>query len=139
MLLHPTTVAFGELTLDAVTGLTIDRLAAREIVEFNDLGPHASFVDVSELRTVITLTRRLSQATLSTPLPGTMAELRFTSASGSHDAGRVRVRVLAVLREARHTLTDSGGRGGASATQTLTFIAVSDDGGASDPLVIEAL
>jgi hypothetical protein len=139
MLLHPTTVQFGDLGLDGVVGLTIDRLAAREIVEFDDAGPHAAFADVSEVRTMITLTRRLTQATLDTPMPGMMAELSFTSASGSHDAGRARVWAIAVLREARHALADGGGRGGASAMQTLTFIAVSDDGGATDPVHVEPL
>lgn len=139
MLLHPNTVEFGALQLDGVVGLTIDRLAAREIVEFDDAGPHAAFADVSEVRTVITLTRRLTRATLDTPMPGMLAELSFASASGSHDAGRVRVWAMAVLREARHTLADGVGRGAASAMQTLTFIAVSDDGGGTDPVHVEPM
>ena len=125
MLLHPRSVNFGDLVLDGVVALVIDRIATREIVEFDEAGPHAAFADVSEVRTVITLTRRLNHATLDTPMPGMLAELSFTSASGSHDAGRARVRAMAVLRETRHTLADGGGRGGASAMQMLTFIAVS--------------
>lgn len=128
LLPHPTRVTFGDLALDAVASVAVDRLAAREIVEFSDLGPHAAFADVPELRTHISLVRRPDRPDSALPLPGDQADLSFTVATGAHDARRTRFRARCVLREIRHDT--------AAARQTLAFIALSTDG-AADPLTRE--
>lgn len=132
---HPTLVTFGDLRLDGVAAITIDRTASREILDFSDLGPHAAFADVPEMRTQIRITRRLERAEFTSPLPGDQAELAFTAASGTHDADRRRIRATCVLIAARHEITEAA-TDRISARQTLVLMAVSADG-AADPITIE--
>jgi hypothetical protein len=140
MLLHPTTVTVGELTLDAILAVTIDRLAAREIVEFSDAGPHATFADVPEQRTQITVTRRLRATDLAQPRPGDQADLTFTAATGHHDAGRTRVHATCVVQSIRHQLSAPTPRASADsirpgALQTISLIALSSDS-TTDPIAL---
>lgn len=136
MLLNPTIVHFGDITIDAVVSLTVDRLAHLEIAEHGDAGPHTAFADVPEIRTLITLTRRLERPDLLALMPGDMAAIAFEAAAGAQDSGRVRVLATAVVRDIRHAIADARGR---SALQTITFIAVSSPDGQADPLTIEPL
>lgn len=136
MLLHPATVAFGTLTLDAVVAVTIDRLAAREAVEFSDAGPHVAFADIPEQRTLITITRRLDRPDLTALRPGDQADLSLTAAVGASDAARARLTAPCVALSVRHHLSAAGPR--PTALQTITLIAVSTDG-AADPITLTQL
>jgi hypothetical protein len=133
MLLHPDTVTFGDLALDHVLAVAIDRAAARLVADHGDLGPHVAFADVPEQRVTLTLTRRPARPEVINPRPGDQAGLAFTAAAGAADAARVRITATCVLREVRHDLTASG-----SPRQTITFIAVSPDG-LQDPVTIETI
>ena len=140
MILHPASVTFADTPLDNVLTIAVERLAAREVVEFSDLGPHAAYADMPEIRTNIILVRRPSPPELTAVHPGDAGELVFTAAGGTSDAARVRVRVLCAVREVRYDFNDGGAGPGARATprQMLTFIALSPDG-APDPIVIEPI
>lgn len=135
---NPTLVTFGELTLDGVAAITIDRAAGREAVEFSDSGPHVTFADIPEQRTHITVSRRLDRPEFQTPVPGDQADLSFIAAAGAHDSARTRIRAMCVVREVRHDVNESSRDRAAAARQTLTLIAISPDG-ATDPITLEPL
>lgn len=139
MILHPSAATFGDLALDNILSVTIERLAAREVVEFSDLGPHVAYADVAEQRIHINVMRRPTPPELGTLRPGDASELVFAAAAGVSDAARIRVRVLCMVREVKYDFNDgSAAPGGsrASPRQTLTFLALSPEG-ADDPVIIE--
>lgn len=133
MLLHPTTVTFGTLTLNSIVAATIDRLAARDAVEFGDAGPHVAFADIPEQRTTITLTRRLEAPDLTALRPGDQAELTLTAGVGATDAARTRLTATCVVHSVRHQVSVNSPR--PTATQTITLLAVSPTG-ATDPIAL---
>lgn len=133
MMLTPTTVTFGSLTLDAIAAVTVDRLAVREAVEFGDLGPHVAFADIPEQRTLVTLTRRLDRPDLTALRPGDQAELTLTAAAGASDAARTRLTATCVVHTVRHQLNTTTPK--PTALQTITLLAISPNG-ASDPITL---
>jgi len=140
MLLHPPTITFGDLTLDNVLAVAIERTAAREVVDFTDLGPHIAFADVPEQRIALTVIRRPSPPELASLQPGAIGPLAFAAAQSAADAHRIRITARVMLREVRYDLTDgsSGSTPRAAPRQSLHFLAISPDG-LADPITIETV
>ena len=139
MLLIPTTVTFEELVFDDTLALTIDRQSARLVEEWSDLGPHAAFADAPERRTIIRLTRRprTSEPDLIDAL--VLGRLGTITATVGRSAGAADARRLAafcMLTSVRSDLSAPAASRDPEATQTLTFLAISPDGGPTDPITI---
>jgi hypothetical protein len=140
LVLTPDIVRFEDLTWEDCTAVTVSREASRLVKEWNDTGPHVAFVDVPERTLTVKVTREL---TLSEPgndlgaAIGRLGWLRFYTATGGSDAGRQRISVRCVLTEA---ITQASPTTGRSVTpivrQIITFVGVSPDGGAADPMQI---
>jgi hypothetical protein len=125
---HPDTLAFDGLALPDALSITIDRAAAREILDWTDDGPHPTFADIPEQRTTITIARKPAPGDLTAPLPAQLGELSFIFSPAGTDAARKRLRAQCVVREVRHDL--------ASPRQFITLLALSPHG-STDPIVIE--
>lgn len=131
VILSPETVKFGTSVWDAVVGISLDRAAARQLVEWSDLGPHAVFADVPEERVTVRVVRRLLRTTMLSLRTGDSAELSATFSPTAGGTQRARLRVTCVVLGVEHDV--SPGRG---AVQTVTLVAVSSSG-ATDPIVVE--
>lgn len=149
LVLDPEVVRFEDVVFEDALGVAIDRQARKLVEEWGDDGPHAAMVDVPEQRVVVRVTRRPvrgrveggADAEIGLVL-GREGELVFYS-SGSGGAARTRFVVRCVLTGAKTELSlDDAGRAlgrapaGLVAVQTLTFLGVSPDGGASDPVSV---
>lgn len=141
LLLTPTTVRFDDLIWHDCSAIAIDREAARVIEDWGDDGPHAAFVDLPERRLRIKLTRELSRSEPGNELGAAVGRLSWLSvhtANAGSDAGRQRLRIRCVLAGVSTSIIHPSGPRGAppSARQVITFIGVSPDGGAADPVQI---
>jgi len=131
LVLNPREVRFDSETLEDVTSVTIDRRAARSVVEWSDLGAHAVFADVPEQRVEIRIVQELARGDLGGLAPGDAGVLRFHTAPTGGHAGRRRVEATVVVTGVGHELSRRRG-----AVRTIACVAVSADG-ASDPVSIE--
>jgi hypothetical protein len=131
LILSPASVRFGTAAWDDVLSVTIDRAAARSVLEWSDLGPHAVFADVPEERLTIRVVRRLLRDTLVTLRPGDSAELAVALSPSAGGAQRKRVRVTCVVMGVEHDV--AGARG---ATQSITLAGIGATG-ATDPVTVE--
>lgn len=129
LILNPGAVSFGGSTWERVTGVWIDRQAAREVVEWSDLGPHVVMADVPEQRVEIRVRQWMSREDPSSPRPGDQGELVVFTSVSAGDAGRARISATAVVVAVEHEVDES------SATRTITMVAVSADG-AADPVSV---
>jgi hypothetical protein len=131
LVLNPASVKFGAAAWYDVTDVSVDRAAARTLVEWTDTGPHAVFADVPEERVTIRVSRRLLRDTAFALRPGDAAELVVYTSATAGDAARRRLRASCVVTAVSHDVSTRNG-----AVQTVTLVAVSSNG-SSDPLVIE--
>lgn len=137
LILSPDIIRFEDLIWDDASAVAIDRAAARTIAEFSDLGPHIAFADVPEKRTTVRITRTLRRADpINDPAPhvGRLGTLVFYTSTELGDMGRRRVTVHCVLTGVETQLGSAART--PRATQTLTFLALSPNGGAQDPVTI---
>ena len=140
--LNPQVVRFEDLVFEDVTAVEVDRTAARVAEDWTDLGPHAGFVDVPEVRTVVRITRRLAPegpGAVPGPLPGRLGELTFYTSPTWSSAGQKRIRIRAVVTQVIHRLrppTGSPARAQPTPEQIITLIGESTNG-ALDPVTID--
>lgn len=129
LILNPRTVRFGPDSWDNIAAASIDRLPHKTIEDWADGGPYATFADVPEQRTRITLVQELTREDLGGPRPGQSATLAIYTSPGS-GAGRRRLSCAAVVLSVAHELSLKKG-----AARTIQLAAVSLDG-SSDPITI---
>ena len=136
LLLTPEITRFEDLTFDDVASIAIDSGASRLIADHSDLGPHLAFADVPEKRTTIRIERTLRSAD-ATDAPalriGQLGTLIFSPHAETGDAGRSRIAIHCMLTDVKTNPANSPKH---PHRQTLTFLAVSPDGGAADPITI---
>ncbi len=129
----PTNVRFDTLTLDEVTHIAVERAAERAVVEWSDLGSHATFADVPEQRITVKVVRRALRGDLGALAPGQLGELSFVvSPVGTAAAARKHAAqcvVLSVKYDLSHPPKGPG------AVQMIEFVAISSTG-AADPFTI---
>lgn len=128
LILNPRSVSFGAQEWPNILAVTIDRAPRATAEEFTDLGPFATFADVPEISTRLTVTQELSTDDLAGPGPGDRATLRFDASSTALDGPRRRLSTDAVVLSIQHELSLKRG-----ALRTITLAALSPDG-ASDPI-----
>lgn len=136
LILSPDIIRFEDLIWDDASAIAIDRAAARTIAEFSDLGPHIAFADVPEKRTTVRITRTLRRADpTNDPAPhvGRLGTLTFYTSTELGDLGRRRITVNGILTGVE---TQLGTPTRPRTTQVLTFLALSPNGGAADPVTI---
>lgn len=133
LILAPQLVRFDTLEWTDVSLIAIDRLAAREAIEWTDLGPHPTFADVPEQRTTIRIVRRLDRGDLASPVPGQAGALAFEVSPAATEAGKRTYTAQCIVLSVRHEL--SAGPRGPGAMQTIELVALSSDG-AADPFAV---
>lgn len=131
LVLNPRQVTFAGERWEDVTAVAIDRDAAREVVEWGDLGPHVALADVPEQRITVKVTQQVSRDDIDSPRPGDAGELTFYLSPAGTDAGRRRVRANVVVLRCLHEIGQKAG-----AVRVVEMVAVSSDG-AADPIVVE--
>jgi len=129
LLLNPQLVTFGSLTLDPVALISIDRVAARQVLDWSDAGPYPVLADAPEQRVTIKLVQDLSQD-LSAPRPGDQATLAFHASPTLATATRRKLSCTAVVMSVTHELSLKRGL-----TRTIELAALSPDG-ATDPIAV---
>lgn len=130
LMLNPRSVSFAGATLSDVRMVAVDRIAAREVVEWSDLGPHAVFADAPERKVTIRVQRDLTRDGLDGPRPGDSGVLIVRSGPNASDAGGVALVASAVVMRVSHDLREG------SARQLIQLVAVSASGDV-DPVVVQ--
>jgi len=128
LIVNPDEVVFAGQALDEVRQIVVDRRGVREVVEFGDLGPHAVFCDIPEVRVEVRVRRELLHSVTGGPVPGDMGDLLVRTAPTGGDAIGTTLSCQAVVMRVTHDIRAGGG-----AIQTITLLAISPDG-AGDPL-----
>lgn len=123
--LSPSRVSFGTLVFGNVSSVAIDRLAAKEAVEYSDAGPYPVFADVPEQKVMITLVQQLSASDFAAPLPGALGTTTITARQNNSDAGAITLQASTVVRSVMHSMT------GKAAMRTIVLIAISSNGSAN--------
>lgn len=126
--LNPSLVRFGGQDWRDVTLVAVDRVAARPVLEWTDLGPFPAFADTPEQRVDVKIVRALERDEPAPPRPGDSAAVEFRVAPGA-GAPAHRVAFTGVVVAVRHELS------GRSAAQTVQLVALSPDG-AADPIAV---
>lgn len=129
LILNPDIVIFQGDTLEGVLAVALDRRPAKEVVEHDDLGPHATFADVPEQRVELTVRQELRRGDLSLMAPGDEGTLELWTAPGASDAGRRKLTASVVCLRIEHDLTRK------APVRMMRFIAVSTSS-ATDPITI---
>lgn len=129
LLLSPSRVSFGALILGNVASIAIDRVPAREVIEFSDAGPYPTFADVPEQKVVITIVQHLTGSDFAAPLPSASATLLIQAKPNASDAGAITLQAGTVVRSVTYDLRGKG------ATRTITLFALSSNG-AANPITI---
>lgn len=142
LIVDPERVEFDGVEWGGVVAVSVDRAAARPIVEWTDRGPHPTFADAPEQTVTVRVHRRLAKNEIGTPRPGDLGLLRFVAASAGDSAELVRASASAMVEKVGHRIVGGiagAGRGvGGVAEQTIQLVALSPDG-LADPLTIEAI
>jgi hypothetical protein len=125
----PTRVSFGSLLLPNVSSISIDRSPSREAVDFSDSGPHPTFADIPEQKSLITILQHLTSSDFAAPLPSTSATLTILANPNDSDSGSLTLQASTVVRACTHSLNPKG------ATRTISLIALSPNG-STDPITI---
>ncbi len=131
IVLRPDEVVFDGEAWGGVVRVSVDRLSARTVEGYGEVGGYAELVDVARQRVVIRVTQEIEGDDLSSPTPGAEGELELIAGSGS-DAGRTQVRCGCVVESVQYRVSDYG------ATRNITLIAQSDAGD-EDPVVVTTL
>lgn len=121
---------FGDEAWSNIESVAIDRRAERLAVEWSDAGPHPTFADVPERRTLVRVRQSLERGDLGSPALGANEALTLVTSPTASDAGRRRLAAQCVVIGVSHEIT--GGR----AVRTIELIAVSANG-SSDPVSLE--
>ncbi|MEK6701972.1 MAG: hypothetical protein AABZ53_06900 [Planctomycetota bacterium] len=137
LILNPWLVKFGTVTLENVVAVTIDRSAEREVLEWGDEGPFATFADVPEQRVAAIVKQALTREETQSPRPGDTATLVIFTAPTAGDTGRQKLSAQGIVVAATIELrsTASGAAPGMTAIRTLKFALVSSNG-AADPVTV---
>lgn len=135
LLLNPRRVRFAGTAFEDVAAIVVDRSAAKEVVQWSDLGPHVVLADVPEQRVEIRVVQNLSGArpgeSVDAPSPGQAGELVFHTSPTAGAGGRKRIAVQVVVLGVEHELSLRRG-----AVRTVRFVGISSDGQA-DPLSVQ--
>ena len=129
----PTNVRFDTLTLDEVSHIAVERAPQREVVEWADLGAHATFADVPEQRITVKVVRRVLRGDLGALAPGQLGELSFVVSPVGAASGAKKHAAQCVVLAVKYDLTH--GPKSPGAVQTVEFVAISSTG-AADPFTI---
>ncbi len=129
LILNPRELRFGLQRWKDARLIAIDRLAAREVVEWGDVGPHPTFADVPRSRIRVRVVLDAGPEMDEAPLPGEFSTLSFTVSTGGESNRRV-VHIPVVVLAIAHEINTLK-----SATRTIEFVAVSSNG-AADPITI---
>ena len=128
IVLRPDEVRFGGAVWEKVARVTIDRLSVGTVDDWDELGPHLSFVDVGKQRAVIRVSQEIEGDDLDGPIPGDLSLLSFYTSNGT-DVDRRRVYCDAVVESVMNRVSDYG------SSRVITLIAVSSDGSV-DPITV---
>jgi hypothetical protein len=131
VVLSPGVVTFGQARWAGVRSVVIDRTPERAVIEGSDVGPHATFADVPEVRVRVKVVMDLAADALDAPRPGQLATLTFFAAPGAADAARVRVRATCVVLRVTHEVQAE------RATRTVDLVALSANG-TDEPVTVDA-
>ena len=129
--LNPERVSFLAVPLGGVVSVQLDERADRPVVEHDEAGPFASFVDTPRRVVTVRVVQRVPGGALIGPRVGQTGVLSVVTAPGgvaSGGVGRVRVSMTAVVVAVSHRAGASSERGGSAAERVLDLIAVSGSG-----------
>lgn len=133
LILNPASVVLAGVEYSNVESCAIDRVAHKEVVEWNDNGPYAVFADVPEQKVEIKLTQRLASNAADQQLdrlrPGQSVSVEVVTSLNSSQAQRRRITATCVVRAVRNLV--SVGKD-PQARRVIELIAISD--GSSDPV-----
>jgi hypothetical protein len=135
LMLVPRVVKFGAVAIERVVAVSVDRVAARSVVEWGDAGPHVVLADVPEQRVTVTVRQVLTREDLADLRPGASGQLVVFTGATAGESGRRKVSGSGVLLSAESEIRGGEGAAGASATRVLKFVMVSSDGTA-DPITV---
>ena len=128
IVLRPDEVQFGADVWERVARVTIDRLSMGTVDQWDELGSHLVFVDVSKQRAVVRISQEIEGDELDGPTLGEKNLLSFYTSNGT-DVDRQRVHCYAVVESVMNKVSDYG------STRVITLIAVSSDG-SIDPVTV---
>ncbi|HED54228.1 MAG TPA: hypothetical protein ENJ00_08510 [Phycisphaerales bacterium] len=129
-MLGPESVVFDGDAWSGVDLVAVDRISAKEIVEYGDSGPQVIFADVVQSRVNVRVVLGLERSELLGPAPGDEGLFEFRAGFGRTDVGWVRVSMTAVVQRVTHELTPGGVK------RVVQMVAVSSDG-VTDPVTVE--
>ena len=140
--LNPESVTFLNVPLRGVVSVQIDEKADKPIVEHDEAGPFASFVDTPKRVVTVRVVQRVPSGALVGPRvgqTGTLNVLTSPGGVGSGSAGRVRVTVPCVVVSVSHRVgAASRSAAQAEAERVIDYIAQSSAGDVS-PFTIVTL
>jgi len=140
--LNPESVQFQGVRLGGVSSVQIDEKADKPIVEHDELGPFASYVDTPRRVVTVRAVQRVPSGSLVGPRvgqTGTLNVLTSPGGVGSGAVGRVRVTLPCVVVSVSHRVgAASRSTGSAEAERIIDFIAQSSAGDVS-PITIVTL
>lgn len=128
----PLMVNMGGVMYGNVVSISVERQAAREVVEFGDVGPHVVFADVAEMRTRLVITMDVGREPegMVSFVPGESLTISFDYGINGGEASRRRVIVQhGVVMGYSYTM-----KHGKAVARVVEIVAVSSDGSA-DPVV----
>lgn len=122
--LNPQHVTLGGVQLDEVRHVAVEEKSDALLVEFNQAGPHAAFVDVPERRTIVKVRRRvLGNENLGLSVGSLMTLVMRTAPSGSDGSAGVELTASVVLTSVSYKVDRRDG-----AEQVIEGVAQSVDG-----------
>ena len=129
LVLSPQRVMLDSTQLDDVQVLSIERAAERTLVHWSDQGPHATFADVPEVRTIIRIEQSLHAARSQTLLlPGREALLKAGIAAAPGSTPHTELSATIVILSVKHDVTSRK-----APVRTIECIAIASDG-SRDPV-----
>lgn len=135
LMLNPAVVKFGSTVLDNVAAVTIDRVPAKDAVEWSDYGPYPVTADVPEQRVTATVRQRLTREDPNSPVPGQSGTLTVSVSLTGTDAARRKVTAVAVVLSCVHEVEGAWGKQQPAAARVIKFVLLSSDG-AADPVTV---
>ncbi len=131
LVLNPWLVTFNQQTWQNVTAVLLNRTAAKENVEWSDMGPHVAMADVPEQRITIKVIQTLDADDLDAAKPADAGTLTLHTSPAASDARRKRISAQVVITRVEHEISLKRG-----AVRTVTMVAISTDG-LTDPILVE--
>lgn len=130
LVLNPSSVTLGGVEYRDVESVAFERVAAKEVIEWDEGGAHAVFADVVRQRVEIEIGQRLEAGVLDGPRPGEMGLLRVVTGLNAGVQGRRAFTATCVVRSVR---VEVSGAGREKARRRLRLVAISADG-STDPV-----